>query len=43
MEHRYLEWALTRAGGDRAELADRLGVSERTLYRKLREAREETD
>jgi len=43
MEHRYLEWALARAGGDRGELADRLGVSERTLYRKLREAREETD
>ena len=42
MEHRYLHWALERAGGDRAELARRLGISERTLYRKLREAREAT-
>ena len=43
MEHRYLEWALAHTGGDRGELAERLGVSERTLYRKLREAREEAE
>ncbi|MFP4560631.1 MAG: sigma-54 interaction domain-containing protein [Thiohalorhabdus sp.] len=39
MEHRYLRWAAAQAGEDRAALAERLGVSERTLYRKLREAR----
>ena len=43
VEHRYLRWAAERAGGDRAELAQRLGMSERTLYRKLREARADTD
>ncbi|KPV41218.1 Fis family transcriptional regulator [Thiohalorhabdus denitrificans] len=39
VEHRYLRWALARAGNDRKELAARLGISERTLYRKLRAAR----
>jgi two-component system response regulator HydG len=41
MEHRYLLWALARFSGDKRELAERLGVSERTLYRKLQEARRE--
>lgn len=36
-ERRYLAWALARHTGDRASLARRLGVSPRTLYRKLRE------
>lgn len=35
-ESRYIDWALAELGGDRAALAARLGVSERTLYRKLR-------
>ncbi|MCA1979184.1 MAG: sigma 54-interacting transcriptional regulator [Thiobacillus sp.] len=34
-ERRYLQWALARHGGDRKSLAARLGISERTLYRKL--------
>lgn len=34
-EQRYLQWALAQHGGDRQALADKLGVSERTLYRKL--------
>ena len=34
-ERRYLQWALTRHAGDRKALARRLGISERTLYRKL--------
>ena len=34
-ELRYLQWALAHHDGDRKSLADRLGVSERTLYRKL--------
>lgn len=38
LERRYLEWAVTAFPGDRQSLAARLGVSERTLYRKLREA-----
>ena len=37
MEQRYLRWALARFQGDRRELARRLGVSERTLYRRLAE------
>jgi len=32
---RYLQWALARHGGDRKSLAAQLGISERTLYRKL--------
>ena len=34
-EHRYLRWALAAHQGDRPTLARRLGVSERTLFRKL--------
>lgn len=34
-ERRYLEWALARHGNDRRSLARKLGISERTLYRKL--------
>jgi transcriptional regulator with PAS, ATPase and Fis domain len=35
MERSYLEWQLRHSGLGRKELADRLGVSERTLFRKL--------
>jgi transcriptional regulator with PAS, ATPase and Fis domain len=38
VEHRYLRWVHETHPGDRKALAERLGVSERTLYRKLREA-----
>ncbi|HUX64929.1 sigma-54 interaction domain-containing protein [Sulfuricella sp.] len=34
-ERRYVRRALRQLGGDKRELARRLGVSERTLYRKL--------
>jgi two-component system response regulator HydG len=34
-ELRYLQWALAHHGGDRKSLAEKLGISERTLYRKL--------
>jgi transcriptional regulator with PAS, ATPase and Fis domain len=34
-ELRYLQWALARHGSDRKSLAEQLGISERTLYRKL--------
>ncbi|MBW8365118.1 MAG: sigma-54-dependent Fis family transcriptional regulator [Rhizobium sp.] len=34
-ELRYLHWALAHHGGDRKSLAAQLGISERTLYRKL--------
>lgn len=34
-EQHYLRWALAQHGGDRHTLADKLGISERTLYRKL--------
>ena len=37
-EHRYLRWASATFRGSKRELAKSLGVSERTLYRKLREA-----
>ncbi|MDP2833409.1 MAG: sigma-54-dependent Fis family transcriptional regulator [Pseudomonadota bacterium] len=36
-ERRYVRQALTQLDGDRKELARRLGISERTLYRKLAE------
>ncbi len=36
-EARYLRWATTRFQGEKRKLAERLGVSERTLYRKLSE------
>ncbi len=35
MEKRYLDWAVATFPGDRQSLAVKLGVSERTLYRKL--------
>ena len=34
-ERRYLAWALAHHEGSRHELAERLGVSGRTLFRKL--------
>lgn len=34
-ELRYLQWALAHHDGDRKSLAEQLGISERTLYRKL--------
>lgn len=37
VERRYVRQALDQLGGDRKELAKRLGISERTLYRKLAE------
>ncbi|KAB2928544.1 MAG: PAS domain-containing protein [Dechloromonas sp.] len=39
LERRYLEWVRTRPGSDPATLAGRLGVSQRTLYRKLQGVR----
>lgn len=36
-EQRYLQWALAQHDGDRAALAEILGISERTLYRKLKD------
>ncbi len=38
LEKSYLEWAVANFPGDRQSLAAKLGVSERTLYRKLRES-----
>ena len=37
-ERRYLRWAAAHHGGDRKTLAALLGVSERTLFRKLAQA-----
>ncbi|MFN3397636.1 MAG: sigma-54 interaction domain-containing protein [Sulfurimicrobium sp.] len=37
-ERRYLRWALERHGPDRRLLARKLGLGERTLYRKLKDA-----
>ena len=39
LEARYLAWASEQAGGDHAWLAEQLGVSPRTLYRKLQDSR----
>lgn len=39
LEMRYLEWARSRMGGDLAALAGQLGVSQRTLYRRLQTTR----
>jgi len=39
MERRYLRWVMVRFSGDRQLLADQLGLSERTLYRKLKTLR----
>ncbi len=36
LEQRYLAWAAEKFPGDRKALAKKLGISERTLYRKLR-------
>jgi DNA-binding NtrC family response regulator len=36
-EQRYVRWAAQRLGADRRMLAERLGISERTLFRKLRQ------
>ena len=41
VEDRYLRWAAARFPGDKRELAGRLGLSERTLYRKLHKAQQE--
>ncbi len=38
LESAYLRWAHQRQSGDSGELARALGVSQRTLYRKLRAA-----
>ncbi|HEY5994287.1 MAG TPA: sigma-54-dependent Fis family transcriptional regulator [Gallionellaceae bacterium] len=35
MERRYLEWQVRHSGLGRKELAEKLGISERTLFRKL--------
>ncbi len=40
-EHNYLRWAAARFPGDRRELANRLGISERSLYRKLQRLEED--
>jgi DNA-binding NtrC family response regulator len=40
VELHYLRWAVSRFHGDKKELAHRLGLSERTLYRRLRCLRE---
>ena len=40
VELHYLRWAVARFDGNKKELARRLGLSERTLYRKLRNLRE---
>jgi DNA-binding NtrC family response regulator len=37
-ERRYVQWAARHFAGDRRALAGRLGISERTLFRKLSEA-----
>jgi len=39
METRYLSWAAASFDGDNASLARKLGIAERTLYRKLRQLR----
>jgi transcriptional regulator with PAS, ATPase and Fis domain len=38
LEQKYLAWADKQFQGDRKALAERLGISERTLYRKLSKA-----
>ena len=35
LENAYLDWVKQRSGGDVALLAEQLGISQRTLYRKL--------
>jgi transcriptional regulator with PAS, ATPase and Fis domain len=41
-EWRYVRWALETLGGDKRALAERLGISERTLYRKINRPRHDT-
>ncbi len=36
LEQRYLQWVTAHSTTDRKHLAEKLGISERTLYRKLR-------
>lgn len=36
-ERRYVRWALSQMQGDKRALAGKLGISERTLYRKLQD------
>ncbi len=43
VERRYLRWASDRHHGDRRGLAEELGLSERTLYRKLKSSRADGD
>ncbi|MCW8983436.1 MAG: sigma-54-dependent Fis family transcriptional regulator [Gammaproteobacteria bacterium] len=43
LEENYLRWALERHRGERSELAKLLGVSERTLYRKIEKLNEEKE
>jgi len=43
LEHRYLAQVSARFKGERRELAHRLGVSERTLYRKLQRVHPDID
>lgn len=43
VEERYLRWIAERYPGDRADLARHLGLSERTLYRKLAALRDDTE
>jgi DNA-binding NtrC family response regulator len=43
IEKRYLEWAVATHAGERAELAEKLGMSPRTLYRRLRELRDDDE
>jgi DNA-binding NtrC family response regulator len=43
METRYLSWAAASFDGDNASLARKLGIAERTLYRKLRRLRTPSD
>jgi DNA-binding NtrC family response regulator len=40
-EARYLRWATSRFSGTNRDLARELGITERTLYRKLRQLRED--
>jgi two-component system, NtrC family, response regulator HydG len=39
VESRYLAWAMGSHGGDNSSLAQKLGLSERTFYRRLRSLR----
>ncbi len=43
LERHYLRWALSQHSGDKRTLAKKLGISERTLYRKLEKALQQTD